>query len=669
VGDLTNVSYSDANPTVSLAYDADNRLTNMIDGIGATSYAYDGAGQLLSEGGPWQDDIVSYTYNNRLRTGMSIQQPDADAWAQTYSYDGARRMTNTISPAGNFGYTYDPTCQTLVGKLTLPNGSNITNTYDGNARLLSTELLNSSATILNSHSYVYNVGNQRTQQTFTAANYDTYTYDKIGQLTAATGTEFGGVTNRLLEQLRYGYDAAHNLSKRTNNALVEYFNVNNLNELSTVTNSGTLTVEGTTGAPATNVTVNGGPAALYSDNTFAEAGFTVTNGNNSFTAIASDGLGRHSTNSVTAYMPATNSFTYDLSGNLLYDGLRTFAYDDENQLTSVLVSNAWQNQFLYDGRMRRRVRREYAWQSGGWVQTNEVRYIYDGNVVVQERDINNLPVTTYTRGKDLSGYLQGAGGIGGMLAFSQPSTVTPQHYYYHADGNGNITALLNAAQIVVAKYFYDPFGKTLALSGPIAALNHYQFSSKETDLNSDLIYYLYRFYDPNLQVWVTRDPQGEEGGINLYSYVGNFPSDSVDTDGRGAWGTAIGGTVGGIGGSLFGGTVGTLALPGGGTIAGADAGGAAGAAAGAAIGNGLENLWNILTGKDKPQYGFGQGSEDCVPLQPNKGSHKAALRKCLENMQAEDEARMDGGKPPMTQAERDEFLKACLAKDNLRPPH
>ncbi len=117
---------------------------------------------------------------------------------------------------------------------------------------------------------------------------------------------------------------------------------------------------------------------------------------------------------------------------------------DPFKMTSVLVSNAWQSQFAYDAEGVGGFARNFKWESGSWVQTNEVHYIYDGTVVVQERDINNLPVTTYTRGKDLSGSLQGAGGIGGMLAMSQPSTVSPKHYYYHADGNGNITALVNA---------------------------------------------------------------------------------------------------------------------------------------------------------------------------------------------------------------------------------
>jgi len=49
----------------------------------------------------------------------------------------------------------------------------------------------------------------------------------------------------------------------------------------------------------------------------------------------------------------------------------------------------------------------------------------------------------------------------------------------------------------------------------------YRFSSKEAHLNSGLVYYLLRYYDPNLQRWLTQDPIGENGGANLYRFVGN----------------------------------------------------------------------------------------------------------------------------------------------------
>jgi YD repeat-containing protein len=108
------------------------------------------------------------------------------------------------------------------------------------------------------------------------------------------------------------------------------------------------------------------------------------------------------------------NYNYDLNGNLLTDGKRGFDYDDENQLIRVTVTNAWKTEFTYDGKMRRRIKKDYSWNGSSWLQTNEVRYVYDGNLVVQERNANNLPQVSYTRGNDLSGTLQGAGGIGGL---------------------------------------------------------------------------------------------------------------------------------------------------------------------------------------------------------------------------------------------------------------
>ncbi len=90
------------------------------------------------------------------------------------------------------------------------------------------------------------------------------------------------------------------------------------------------------------------------------------------------------------------------------------------------------------------------------------------------------------------------------------------------------TALINASQTMVAKYLYDAFGNTLAQSGSLADANAYRFSSKEWNGNSGLYYYLYRFYDPNLQRWLNRDPIEELGGLNLYTFASDNPISRVD---------------------------------------------------------------------------------------------------------------------------------------------
>lgn len=393
-GNVTLVDYPN-NTDITLSYDALNRVRNMVDGLGTSRYGYTAAGLLASEDGPWDSDTVSYTYTTgRQRSKLTLLQPNATSWEQSYAYDLARRLTNTTSPAGVFRYEYATTAGTtpgrLVRKLTLGNSAYITNAYDGVARLISTVLKNSSHTVLNAHSYEVNAGHQRTRQTRYDNSFVDYGYDPIGQLTSASGKESSGTTNRLHEQLGYQYDAAGNLNHRTNNALVHTFNVNPLNELTSIDRGTNFTLAGFTTTAATNVTVNSAEATRYADNTFAKDNLALVNGNNTFTAVAKDNAGRADTNELTLSLPASVTLAYDLNGNLRTNGTRLFEFDDENQLARITEPGSWKSEFSYDGRLRRRIEKNFEWRSGGWVQTNEIRFVYDGNVPLQERDGFNV---------------------------------------------------------------------------------------------------------------------------------------------------------------------------------------------------------------------------------------------------------------------------------------
>jgi RHS repeat-associated protein len=488
----------------------------MVDSVGTTRYTYNAAGQILSEDGPWNDDTVNYSYANRLRSEMRIMQPNASPWVQSYAWDAAKRLTNLISPAGAFGYTYDSMRNLQVKKLLLPNTAFITNSFDVKARVTSTVLKNSGGTSLAGFTgYGYDSLNLRSASRL-ESSVVYYDYDAIGQLIRTTPYDPGvTLTNRFHESFGYRYDAAGNLNYRTNNALIEAFNVNPLNELTTNTRSGTLTVAGTTTSAATNVTVNTSNAVLFADYTFASSNQALVNGSNTFAAIAKDTYGRSDTNISSSYLPSTNSFAYDLNGNLRTNGQQILDYDDENQLTTNSVPGAWKSEFVYDGKMRRRICRDYVWQYGAWHLQSERRYVYDGNLPIQDRDANNLPQVSYTRGRDLGRSLQGAGGIGGLLARTDLRVIavgnSSTHAYFFGDGNGNITAMINTNQQLVAKYLYDPFGNTISKSGALADANLYRFSSKENQISSGMYYYGYRFYDPLLHRWINQDPNNELG--------------------------------------------------------------------------------------------------------------------------------------------------------------
>ena len=193
----------------------------------------------------------------------------------------------------------------------------------------------------------------------------------------------------------------------------------------------------------------------------------VANGNNSLTNFAQNIYGVAVTNTFTLNLPSSMSMSFDNDGNLTNDGTRTFGYDSKNQLTNFFVAGQWQSSFVYDGLNRRRIVRDYSWSGRAWVLTNEVHYIYDGNSAIQERDINNNPLVTYTRGLDLSGDLWEAGGISGLLARTNTNGST----FYHSDGMGNVTTLMDGSENIVSRYLYNSFGKLLGQWGTLASAN------------------------------------------------------------------------------------------------------------------------------------------------------------------------------------------------------
>lgn len=113
--------------------------------------------------------------------------------------------------------------------------------------------------------------------------------------------------------------------------------------------------------------------------------------------------------------------------------------------------------------------------------------------------------------------MEGAGGVSGLLAVARQGSV----YYPCMDGNGNVGGLYAAsgpqAGKLVARYDYDPFGRRITNTGPEVELCPFGFSTKYTDSETGQAYYGYRYYSSELGRWVSRDPIGERGGINLLS--------------------------------------------------------------------------------------------------------------------------------------------------------
>ena len=229
--------------------------------------------------------------------------------------------------------------------------------------------------------------------------------------------------------------------------------------------------------------------------------------------------------------PETN--TYDLDGNLTSDGRWGYSWDAENRLCEMWsLNNAppaspqYSSIFTYDYMGRRII--TYVWtnDSESYVEN---RYVYDGWNVVAILDGSNNALYTCTWGTDMSGSMQGAGGVGGLLSITVCAGSNAGTYFCCYDGNGNIVALVNAANgSVAANYEYGPFGEVIRATGPMAKLNPFMFSTKFYDWETGLYYYGHRYYNPSTGRWLSRDPIEEEATQNLYVFTDNDPIDETD---------------------------------------------------------------------------------------------------------------------------------------------
>ena len=168
--------------------------------------------------------------------------------------------------------------------------------------------------------------------------------------------------------------------------------------------------------------------------------------------------------------------------------------------------------FLPDGRWIERI---VSTNNGSYVAVCTNRYVWDGNVLLAVLNHTNGLELAFMRGLDMSGTLQGAGGVGGLLAvqvgsagpagFGGHRSLCVLRWQWKCGGLGERGGWRRSA-----RYETGPFGEPLRVTGPMAKVNPLRFSTQYADDVAGDIKYLYRDYTASTGRWLSRDPIGEE---------------------------------------------------------------------------------------------------------------------------------------------------------------
>jgi RHS repeat-associated protein len=276
----------------------------------------------------------------------------------------------------------------------------------------------------------------------------------------------------------------------------------------------TQTVSSVSGSAATNACAYDALGRLVSES-------ITQSGTNALTRFSYDPAGNRLTAGTNAYAYSLNRLDgvlYDAAGNVTSmvsrAGVRlALTWNTLGQLVSVSTNGAFAESYAYDP-LGRRVSTTDA--------SGTTRHLYDGDQCAADTDASGNPLRVYTWGP----------GVDSLLAVTVYSSGATNSYYAVKDRLGSVRALVDSQGQFVQSYTYDAWGNPLSNSSTLELSNFpFLFHGGAYSAATGLYQFRARWYSPELGRWLSPDPIGLEGGLNLYEFCGNNPVNYRDPSG------------------------------------------------------------------------------------------------------------------------------------------
>lgn len=526
-----------------MGYDRRSLLVSSIDSLGnVTRYEWDSNGWLsaiLQANG----QKVAYTYDNGGRVN------------QHQEYDAQSTLQKTVA------YTYDE-----AGNLLTWNDGTFSalRRYDDADRLTNETVTYGTApgSFTLSHAYTYHGNGQIKTYTGPDGVTISYEFDGAAQLErveipgegtmAVTDWQWFQPKKVLLpggseQRMEYdGYQGLTQLKVVNPNQAAVFELKNQYGKLADIQNT---RIDGNelayTHDDAGRLTqVNAGLLSARSETFTLDAnGNRLTHNQTGSTPWQYDAAGRLTQRPSVSGSGAT-TYQYDASGNLIVktdtsrpEPYRTtrYSWDAFNRLAEV-KDGAGQRiaRYSYDP-FDRRIRKERGdsatLPANAGAPTSATHYLHTEWGLLAEADGSGQLTTTYGWNP------QRDNGVSPLFART-PDAANPGQWrtvYYHNDHLGTPQRITDKSGAVIWAADYDAYGKAIprtTVDAAKAITNNLRYPGQYWDAETGLHYNDRRYYDPETGRYLSSDPLGFEGGINLYAYAAAAPGRYTDPTGE-----------------------------------------------------------------------------------------------------------------------------------------